>query len=208
MKKILLVLAALLLLAPASSLARPLDTGVILELLDAGVSDLSIQRYVQRNHFTFDLSAQDLKTLKRAGASDALIGFLQDREEGPPSLAQEEQTRPSDLSRDDEEYGEGYDSGDYGVSSYAPYYSGYAYGYPYYSGFYYPYYYPYYGYPNYSYGYPYPHYGGGHGGHGTGVVSYWNHNQSSRGSSRPSASGSPPPSSRGSSHHGGGRGRH
>ena len=85
MKTMLLVLAALLLLAPATSLAGPLDTGVILELLDAGVSDVSIQRYVQRNHFTFDLSSQDLKALKRAGASDALIGFLQDREEGAPS---------------------------------------------------------------------------------------------------------------------------
>jgi len=205
MKTMLLALSALLLLAPATSLASPLDTGVILDLLDAGVSDLSIQRYVQRNHFTFDLASQDLKALKRAGASDALIGFLQDREEGALSPAQEEQTRPSDLSRDDEEYGEGYDSGYYGVSTYAPYYYGYPY---YYSGFYYPYYYPYYG-PYYdSYVYPCPDYGGGHGGRGSGVVSYWYHNQSVRGSSRPPASGSPPPAPRRSSHHGGGRGRH
>ena len=76
MKTMLLALAALFLLAPAVSRAGTLDTGVILELLDAGVSDVSIQRYVQRNHFTFDLSSQDLKALKKAGASDDLIGFL------------------------------------------------------------------------------------------------------------------------------------
>jgi len=199
MKTMLLALAALFLLAPATSLAGPLDTDVILELLDAGVSDVSIQRYVQRNHFTFDLSAQDLMALKGAGASDSLIGFLQDREEGAPSLAQEEQARPSDSSQDDEEYGEGY----YGVSTYAPYYYGYGYGYPYYySGFYYPYYYPYYN-PYYSY----PYYDGGRGGRGSGVVSYWYDSHSGRSSSRPSASGSSTPAPRRSSGHRGGHGR-
>jgi len=201
MNKMLLVLGVLLLLVPATSLAKPLDTGVVLELLDAGVSDVSIQRYVQRNQFTFDLTAGDLKALKKAGASDSLISFLQDREEGVLSGDQKEQTRPA------EGQGEEYDSGSYGVAAYAPYYSfGFSYGYPYYySDFYYPYYYPYYGYPYYSYGYNYPYYGSGHGGRGSGVVSYWHDGHSGRGGSRPPASASPPPPSRGSSHQGGGR---
>lgn len=205
MKTMLLALAALFLLAPAVSQAGTLDTGVILELLDAGVSDVSIQRYVQRNHFTFDLSSQDLKALKRAGASDGLIGFLQDREEGAPSPDQEERTRPSETSRDDEGQGEGTVTGDYGVGTYSPYYYGFAYGYPYYySGFYYPYYYPYYGSYYYPYYYPYPYYSGTRG--GTGVVSYWYGNHSVRGVRPPAASRPAPHVSRPSSGHGGGRG--
>jgi len=206
MKKMLLVLAAVLLVSPATSPAAPLDAGVILELLDAGVSDASIQRYVQRNQFTFDLSAGDLKALKKAGASDSLISFLQDREGGVPPGDPNDQTRPSDMSREDE----GYYSGGYGVTTYSPYYYfGFSYGYPYYyADYYYPYYYPYYGYPYYGYpyyyGYNYPYYGSGHGGHGSGVVSHWYNGHSGRGGSRPPASGSPPPPSRSSPRQGGG----
>ncbi len=181
MKKNLLALAALLLLAPVASLAAPLETAVILDLLDAGVSNLSIQRYVERNDFTFDLSSQDLVALKRAGASDDLILFLQDREE-TPSRAAEKRNR------------EEYDSPEYGVGTYTPYYYGYAYGYPYfYSGFYYPYYYPYYSYYS-PYPYYYPYYSSD-GGHGSGVVSYW-YDRHSGGTVSPDSSTRPAPQPR------------
>jgi hypothetical protein len=221
MNKMLLVLAVLLLLAPTAAPAGPMDTGVILDLMGAGVSEVSIQRYVQRNHFTFDLSAQDLKALKKAGASDSLISFLQDRETGAPSGERNEAARSQDGSGNGEEQGGEYGSGTYGVSVVAPYYFGFSYGYPYYyADYYYPYYYPYYGYSYYgypySYGYHYPYYGSGHGGHGSGVVSYWHDGHSGRGGSRPPSSGSsphPPQGSRqggghpqGSSRSGGGHG--
>ena len=70
MKKMLLALAVSLLLLPSSSYAKPMDVRVVLDLLDAGVSEISIQRYVQRNHFTFDLAAEDLKALKNRLPSD------------------------------------------------------------------------------------------------------------------------------------------
>ncbi len=220
MRKILPVLAALLFLLPAVSWAKPVDVGVVLGLLDAGVSDASIQRYVQRNHLTFDLSAEDLEALKKAGASDSLIAFLQDREEGAP----EGQTQPAPESTGGG-YAESYqagDYGDYGVASYVPSYSfGLYFGYPYYySGFYYPYYYPYYYpsyyggyyYPYYGYHYPYhghyyPYYGGGRGS-GTGVVSYWYGGHGGRGTSRPPASGPPPAPHPQGSPHGAPRGGH
>ena len=210
MKKMLLVLAVLLLLSPATVPAKPMDTGVVLDLLGAGVSEVSIQRYVQRNHFTFDLSAQDLKALKKSGASDSLISFLQDRETGAPSGEQNEPSRPADGSRDEGDQGGEYGSSTYGVSIVAPYYFGFSYGYPYYyADYYYPYsYYPYYGYPYYGYpyyyGYNYPYYGSGHGGHGSGVVSHWYNGHSGRGGSRPPSSVSPPPPSRSSPRQGGG----
>ena len=220
MKKMLLGLALLLFLVPAVCQARPLGVDVIVGLLDAGVSDTSIQRYVDRNGFSFDLSAEDLVALKKAGSSDTLIAFLQDREGGSSPAT----------SRDRAESSQGVPEAlDYGVTSAVPSYSfGIYYGYPYYydSWSYSPYYYyPYYGsayyYPYYGSGYYYPYYGGGHGRSGSGVVSYWHNNQPGRGSARPPASGSPPsvaprgsPSGgRGGGHsggHGGGRsgGRH
>jgi uncharacterized membrane protein YgcG len=196
MKKMLLGLAVLLFLVPAVCQARPLDVGVVVGLLDAGVSDTSIQRYVERNGFSFDLSAEDLVALKKAGASDALIAFLQDREGGSPPATSRDRAESSQGTSETMEYG---------VTSAVPSYSfGIYYGYPYYydswsyspysyygSNYYYPYYgsgyyYPYYGYNH------YPYYGGGHGGSGSGVVSYWHNNQPGRGSARPPASGSPP----------------
>src|SRR4029077_4425914 len=65
--------------------ARPLAVGVILDLLGAGVSESSVRHYVERNHFTLELTAENLKALKQAGASDDMIAFLQDREESPGS---------------------------------------------------------------------------------------------------------------------------
>jgi hypothetical protein len=217
MNKLLLPLLVVFLLLPATALAGLLPVDVILGLLDAGVSDLSIQRYVERNKFTFDLKAEDLQALKKAGASDGLISFLQDREEGVPSGMTESESQPSKGSGEEPGYVLESPPADYGVSSYAPAYSfGLYFGYPAYSGYYYPYNYPYY-YPYYypSYYHPYyPHshyyYGGGYHRGGSGVVSYWHHGHSGRGTARPPAAPPPRPPSR--THpgggHGGGRGRH
>jgi hypothetical protein len=186
-KSALAVIAALFLFSPAFAADRNIDVSVVLDLLDAGVSDRAIERYVEKNEFAFELSSRDLKDLKEAGASDELIEFLQGRE--------------------DDKYG---DAEEYGVSSYPPSYSyGLYYGYPYYySGFYYPYY-PYYYGPYFNYSYRYPYYGGRRSG-GSGVVSHWYRNRSG-GSTGTTTRSSP---SRGSSSHrgsssqrGGGGGR-
>jgi hypothetical protein len=155
-KSILAVIAALFVFSPAIASDRNIDVSVVLDLLDAGVSDASIERYVEKNDFSFELSSRDLKDLKKAGASDALVEFLQDREE--------------------DEYG---DAEAYGVTSYPPSYYSYGmyYGDPYYSGFYYPYYYPYYG-SYFHYGYRYPYYSGRGSRGGSGVVSHWYRNRS------------------------------
>jgi hypothetical protein len=217
MKKLLLILVAVIFLLPVTVSATPLQVDVILSLLDAGVSDVSIQRYVERNGFTLNLSADDLKALKKAGASNALVEFLQDREEGAPSQAAGEQAGPSTTTEEGSGYAVESPSPDYGVTSYAPSYSfGLYYGYPYYySSYYYPYYYSYpYYYRPYPYYYPYygyhsHYYGGGHGGGGTGVVSYWQHNHYYPGRG-PGHSGAPAPAPApsGSSHGGHGGGGH
>jgi len=228
MKKMLLGLAVLLFLVPAVYQARPLDVDVVVGLLDAGVSDISIQRYVERNGFSFDFSAEDLVALKKAGASDALIAFLQDREEGSTSRTFRDRAESSQGTSEQREGSGPPVIEDYGVTRAVPSYSlGISFGYPYYydpwyySPYYsYPYYgsayyYPYYGYHHYPYygsGY-YPYYGGGYGRSGSGVVSYWHNGHSGRGGARPPASVSPrPPAPRGSPSggrsggHSGGRG--
>jgi hypothetical protein len=196
-KSALAVIAALFLFSPVfaadRNINRNIDVSVVLDLLDAGVSDRAIERYVEKNEFAFDLSSRDLKDLKKAGASDDLIEFLQGRED--------------DEYGDAEEYGQ-----EYGVSSYPPSYYSYGlyYGYPYYySGLYYPYYYPYYYGPSFNYSYRYPYYGGRRSS-GSGVVSHWYRNRSG-GSTGTTTRSSP---SRGSSSHrgsssqrGGGGGR-
>jgi len=185
------VIAALCVFLPAGAADRNIDVSVVLDLLDAGVSDASIERYVEKNDFIFELSSRDLKDLKKAGASDALVEFLQSREE--------------------EEYGD--DAEGYGVTAYPPSYYSYGlyYGYPYYSsGFYYPYYYPYYYGPYFHYSYGYPYYGGRRSGGGSGVVSHWYRNRSgSTGTTtRSSPSRGSSSSHRGSSsNRGGGGGR-
>src|SRR5882672_11455310 len=86
--------------------ARPLAVGVILDLLSAGVSESSVRHYVERNHFTLDLTAENLKALKQAGASDDLIVFLQDREE-PQASGEGSGQRDSEVrgsSGDEDEY--------------------------------------------------------------------------------------------------------
>ena len=145
--------------------ARPLHVGVILDLLGAGVSESSVRHYVERNHFTLDLTAENLKALKQAGASDDLIVFLQDREE-PQASGEGSGQKDSDVtgsSGDEDEYnGEDVSSeekGDYGVGYYSPGYSYgfYGYGPAYYSPYYYdPYYYPY----SFQFSYYHPYYYG------------------------------------------------
>ena len=164
--------------------AKPLDIDVILDLLDSRVSEASIQRFVERNHFTFHLAADDLMDLKKAGASDTLIEFLQQRE----SEGIEEGEGTSD---EDFDYGTTYSG--------SPVYMGYEFGYPYayYSSLYYPaysFYYPYY--PCTYYGGTRYYVTGQRSRSGTGVYSYWYRNHSdgrtrfSRGSgSFPSLSG-------------------
>jgi hypothetical protein len=202
MKSLKLLPLAFLLLIPVFSYAKSIDVDVILDLLDSRVSEASIQRFVERNQFTFQLSAGDLVDLKKAGASDDLIEFLQQRDE---------------QGRDEQGDGAGQEelepSGDQhggGAAGYEPIYSGsggvyfgVGFGYPY--DYYYPYY-PYYSYypyyPSYPY-YPYHcsyygghyhgsnYYSGSHG--GTGVYSYWygnNANGRPRGSRGVSSSGS------------------
>ena len=105
MKKLLLGLVVLLFLVPAVCQARPLDVNVIVGLLDAGVSDTSIQRYVERNGFSFDLSAEDLVALKKAGATDGLIAFLQDREGGSSPSTSRDRVETSQGTPEVMEYG-------------------------------------------------------------------------------------------------------
>ncbi|MCI0657277.1 MAG: hypothetical protein L0170_09430 [Acidobacteria bacterium] len=184
MKRLFLLPVVMLFLFPGISLAKPIDVEVILDLLDAGVSEASIQRFVGSNRYTVQLTAEDLVNLKKAGASDELIEFLQETEEAPSPQAEEEtHTAPSTTYESDDTVGAvTYSSPDvyfgFGV--------GIGFGYPYYSSYYYPYY-PYYysgyyypAYPIYS---PYPcgsgyypgYYPGGTS--GTGVYSYWYRNQ-------------------------------
>jgi hypothetical protein len=150
-RSILLAALLTLLLGGGNVAARPLDSGVILDLLGAGVSESSVRHYVERNHFTLDLTADDLKALKQAGASDDLISFLQDREElqvsGEGSGRRDSQVTGSsgDEGEYDGEEASPEDGGDYDVGYYSPGYSYGYYGYApvYYSPFYYdPYYYP------------------------------------------------------------------
>src|SRR4029434_7390410 len=83
-------------LFPGVLCAKPLDVEVILDLLEAGVSEESIQRYVERSHYTVDLTADDLVDLKKAGASDELIAFLQETEGVASAPAEgETQTAPA-----------------------------------------------------------------------------------------------------------------
>jgi len=173
MKRPFLPLVALLFTFSGPLLAKPLDMDTVLDLLNSGVSEVSIQRFVQRNHFTFHLTADDLKDLKKAGASDQFIEFLQDREgESSASGQAESESWPTEYEAEGADYDVAYASPDV--------YLGFGFGYPYY--------YPAYYYPGYAFYYPYPcHYdGGGHhvitgGGSrsGTGVYSYWYRNHTS-----------------------------
>ena len=157
-------------------LAKDLDVDTILDLLRSHVSETSIEKFVERNHFTVNLTADDLMDLKKAGASDQLIEFLQEQEAQAMQYPSEgSQTAPAAGTEGE---GEGYGSGT-GYSSSSVYFGfGLGFGYPY---AYYPYYYPYYyGYYPAYYPYPYPcHYHGYYGGYypgghyGTGVYSYW-----------------------------------
>src|SRR5713101_5901106 len=148
MRKIL-ILATFLLssLLTSSAQAKPLDIGVVLDLLDARVSEPSIRHYVERNRFSFDLSADDLKALKKAGASDDLVAFLQSREGGQNSaLSVDGRAKTDERSGrqvegegdeavgEDDEYGTTAE-GDYGVAYSSP-------GYAYDSYYAYPTYYP------------------------------------------------------------------
>jgi hypothetical protein len=186
MKSLKLLSLAFLLMFPVLSYAKSIDVDVILDLLDSRVSEASIQRFVERNQFTFQLSADDLVDLKKAGASDKLIEFLQQHDEqgdqqGQGDEAVQEEMEPSGDQGD--QYGGGaagyepLNSGSGGV------YFGVGFGYPY--DYYYPYY-PYYSYYSYYPYYPYypyhcsyygghyhgsTYYSGSHG--GTGVYSYW-----------------------------------
>ena len=181
MKNLVLLLAVLFAIAGPVS-AKSQDIDAILDLLDSRVSESSIRRFVERNHFTFQLTADNLIDLKKAGASDEFIEFIQEREED--SSSEEAQTQGS-KEKDAE-------SSDYAVSYGSPdvYLGfGFGFGYPYYS---YPYYYSSYYYPGYPIYYPCPYYGGGStvivggGNGGTGVYSYWHQNQA-RGKPRPSS---------------------
>jgi len=211
-------------LLTSSAPAKPLEIGVVLDLLDARVSGPAIRHYVERNRFTFDLSADDLKALKKAGASDDLVAFLQSREEGQnPALSVEGRAKIDERSGskvrgegdeavgEDDEYGTTAE-GDYGVAYSSPDYAyDFYYAYPtYYPTFYYPYYY----YPSYFHlSAYYPSYSfrtrgsGVHLGSGSGVYSYWYRNHASRSGARflPSGTRSHPSSGVARGH---GRGRH
>jgi hypothetical protein len=183
MKRLFSLSVVLLTLFAGSVFAKPLDVEVILDLLDAGISEDSIQRFVERNQYTVQLTAGDLVDLKKAGASDELIAFLQETEGASSAQAEgETQTSPSGSYESDEAVNAvEYSSPDvyfgFGV--------GIGFGYPYYySPYYYPgYYYPGYYYPAYPIYSPYPcgnvnypgYYPGGTS--GTGVYSYWYRNQ-------------------------------
>jgi len=151
-----LLAAFLTLLLGGAVAARPLEVGVILDLVGAGVSESSIRHYVERNHFTLDLTADNLKALKQAGASDDLIAYLQDREE--PQAPGEGSGQSDSGEYNGEDYStEG--SGDYEVGYYSPGYSYgfYGYGPAYYSPFYYDScYYPY----SFQFSYYHPYYYG------------------------------------------------
>ena len=178
MKRLLLLPVAILFLFSGTLFAAPLDVDVILDLLDAGVSEPSIQRFVERNHYTIQLTADDLVALKKAGASDWLIEFLQETEGAAGTQAEgETQTAPATIDESDGTVEAAtYDSPDV----YVGFGFGIGFGYPYY---YYPYYYPSYYYPAYPFYSPYPcgsgyypgYYPGGTS--GTGVYSYWYRNQ-------------------------------
>jgi hypothetical protein len=209
MKKILVLLFAALILVPglalahsvgAKSKAKKVDVDVIVDLLKAGVSDTSIERFVERNDYTLQLDKNDLIDLTKAGASDELVQFLQERDgrvtqeeptqeiesrdENPDDQADKaEEPQTKEKEYDDDSGGSSHVYWSFGIGFGYPYY-----GYPYYASFYYPgYYYP--AYPIYA---PYPchYYGGYYGGSypgypgsypggssGTGVYSYWYRNQ-------------------------------
>src|SRR5258705_11168174 len=97
MKKLLFLLVAIPFLFPGALCAKPLDldVDVILDLLEAGVSEESIQRYVERNHYTVDLTPDALVDLKKAGASDELIAFLQETEAASAQAEDKTQTAPA-----------------------------------------------------------------------------------------------------------------
>jgi hypothetical protein len=193
MKSLKFLPLAFLLLFPGFSFAKSLDVEVILDLLGSDVSETSIRRFVERNHFTLDLTAGDLMDLKKAGASDDLIEFLQQREAKEGEKSEEGEVVEPESSGT---YEDGGGSADYEAIYSSPGVTfGFGFGYPYYyPSYYYPsYYYPYYAsyYPYYPYycnhhgGYHY-YGGGGHGG-GTGVYSYWYRNNRLDG--RPRATG-------------------
>jgi hypothetical protein len=181
MKRLLFLPVVMLFVFPGISLAKPIDVDIILDLLDAGVSEASIQRFVESNQYTVQLTAKDLVNLKKAGASDELIEFLQHTEEAPSPPAEEEtQTAPSTT----DELGETVEAVTYSSPDvYFGFGVGIGFGYPYYYSSYYPYYYPGYYYPGYPIYSPYPcgssyypgYYPGGTS--GTGVYSYWYRNQ-------------------------------
>lgn len=135
MKRLRFLPVALILLLPGTMFATPLDVDVILDLLDAGVTEESIQRYVERNHYTVDLTADDLVDLKKAGASDELIAFLQETGAASAQAEDKTQTAPAMTyeSEGTEEAVE-YNSPDV----YVGFGFGIGFGYPYYG---YPYYY-------------------------------------------------------------------
>jgi hypothetical protein len=181
MKRYFILSLGMLLAIGTCALAKMIDVDVILDLLNSHVSESSIERFVERNQFAINLTADDLIDLKKAGASDQLIEFLQEKEAGQTGAEQEgTQTSPSSGTEE-----EGYS----GAAAYSSpgvsvgFGIGFGFGYPYayYPGYYYPGYYPYYS-AYYPY-YPYPcHYNGTggyyHGGNsGTGVYSYWYRNQ-------------------------------
>jgi len=195
-KRLSFLLFAILLVIATPLAANEGDIDTLLDLLDAGVSEASIQRYVEKSQLTFQLSAKDLVELKKAGASDTLIEYLQGRDveilpESESVVIEPEDAQTQPIEEEVTEAGGTstvvYDSPNvtfgFGI--------GFGFGYPhfysaYYSPYYYyPYYHPYH-YPYYS-AYPYhpsyPCYYGstvvGPGGRsaGTGVYSYWYDNQ-------------------------------
>jgi uncharacterized membrane protein YgcG len=180
MRKIPVLLAALALLFwTGAAFARTTDVAVVIDLLQEGVSEKTIRRYVDAKDLTFRISPEDLKALQKAGASERLIDFLLDREE---EAAEEE--------------GYAADSGGYSGGFHT--HLGFYWGYPYYSPFVYD---PYFYYPYYPYYYPRSHvtfyYPRGHRGkvlvpgrthRGTGVYSYWYRNRLDRSGPGPSIS--------------------
>jgi len=50
----------------------------ILKLVQRGVSDQVITRHIQAQHFVFDLSTDDILTLRDQGVSDAVISAMLD----------------------------------------------------------------------------------------------------------------------------------
>jgi len=178
MKRLLFPLVLLIGVA-GTVFAQPLGIEVVLNLLDSRVSEASIRRFIDRNQYTFEISAEDLIELKKAGASDELIEFLQDREDQEVSTG-DGGTQPQASPEDVAEYTEAdvYSGLEFGIGGY-PFCS--------YPGAYY---------PSYPSNYPYPRYNdpvvvvpGG-----TGVYSHWHRNQVAERSrsSRESGSSSAP----------------